>query len=294
MITAMRVSSLLSLLVVGANSLGCLAQVGESVEEEPIGESQSALSGRWYFSWGTTDGPELDTHVSTSQATCFLSGVAGNLGAGDKPSAANYDAERSEASVFEMNGTWRIHAQGGVRHSAFGPAPVHNPVLAHVTCIPVVAGRTDEVTQWTNANPTNLGPVTSRRQCFLTAVEGIDGSWTDKYDSVRVWNDGSSWWLGGIFPDQMYGALGRARCVDMPSGTHVTHGHWRAPASGTLDFNLTLDSNHKACMLTGIQGRFTANDWDDGVLLSPPDGPLSVYWTAHLENGKELWDTCVD
>src|SRR5262245_41269975 len=108
-------AALLTLLLF-ATCAGCTGQVAENVEEEPTGEQQSDLSTRWYYSWGTTDGPEVDTHVSTSQATCFLNGIAGNLSAGDLPSSANYDAQRSEASVFEQNGTWWIHAQGGVLH----------------------------------------------------------------------------------------------------------------------------------------------------------------------------------
>jgi hypothetical protein len=281
-------------LLSSAMSQGCIAESGDARERDPIGAARASLTGRWVFAWGTTNGPDLDTGLSTATTTCFLSGVGGNLNEGDAPSSATYDAERSEARVYEgTGGHWWVKAQGGVLHSISGPQPVNNPVFAHVTCINSVVNRTAETTQYWNDAATNLGAVTSKRQCFLTGLFGVEGSWTNDSDKVRVSNDGSSWSISSSFSGSSYhSAGGRGRCVDMPSDTWVGTGEWHASDPGTYTVNIGWDSAMMGCALTGVKGHFKTNDWYDGALIDWPSA-FPGWWTMTLENGKKAWVTCV-
>jgi hypothetical protein len=274
-----------SALLCSSMSFGCVAQAGNDGGSEPIGEAQQNLTGRWFYSWGTTNGPELNTNLPTESTTCFLSGVAGNLSSGDPRTFSYYTGDRSQAKVFEYGGVWWVKAWGGNHVHT----PDNNPVTAHVTCFNSVANRTP--VQTIDQGSVVLGPVTSNSRCFLTEVSGGDDSWNVDSDSARITQVNSSW----VLSVQATGMFTRvsARCVDLPAEASVTTAHLSVADPGSTTLNWAYDSAGMACMLTGIKGHLNANSWSDGALLNLPTS-FPGWWTLHLENGKSAWATCAE
>jgi hypothetical protein len=244
--------------------------------------------GRWFYSWGTTNGPDANLGPADDR-TCFLSGVAGNLNAGDNSYGPGWP---SKAQVSIYNGGWWLRASGG---GNWAGNPIGNPVLAHAVCINTVAGRTPNVKWQSDWGPTLVAPVTPKRRCFLTGVWGVGASWMDGDDYVRVTNDGTNWWIDGAVNTSQLGSshgYASAMCVDMPTGTSVSSWTWYTNDPGSWTPNVGYDSTGMACALTGVQGHFTANDWTDGALINWPSS-FPGYWKVALKNGKKAWVTCM-
>jgi len=250
--------------------------------------SVDASLGRWFASWGTTNGDDA-LLGPISDRTCFLSGVAGNLNAGATTWQVGWP---SAARVLQKNQGWFLRARGGGNNSGYA---IGNPVLAHAVCITAVANRTNNVTWQSDWGKTFLAAVTPNRQCFLTGVWGVGGSWMSNTDHVRVTNDGSNWWIDGTVNTSSLGnsrGYASAICVDMPANTWVGTGVWSVADPGSTTFNAGWDSTGMACALTGVQGHFTANDWSDGAVINWP-AAIPGWWTLSLKNGKKAWVTCV-
>jgi hypothetical protein len=69
---------LVTMLLRASGALGCAIEAVP--EDEPVVQTEQAF-GRWFWSWGTTAGPDLDLG-SDANKTSFLAGVAGNLSVG--------------------------------------------------------------------------------------------------------------------------------------------------------------------------------------------------------------------
>ncbi len=263
--------------------VACSASESDGEGNGATTEVQSALSWRTAWSWGSVD--DLLDMGPSSNRTCVLSGVAGNLSAGDDCCASAAAIARKSDNLLTVGGAG--HSVGGL---------VNAPVEGHAVC---VASATNLVTVILNPKDSSvtLGPVTAARQCFLSGVWGTAGAWASSNAYARVTNDGTNWFLQSnlntVFTGDNWGAM--ATCFDVPAGTWVGTGVWNAPDPGTVTANIGWDSSPvtlMACGLTGIQGHFTANDYSDGALINPPSA-FPGWWTMTLKNGKKAWVTCL-
>lgn len=267
-----RLSPLLSLILACA---GCAAEADTatgSADNEAGNEAQTAqavgLSGG--YSWGTTTNGFVSTSIGTgSGRTCFLTGLTGNLGAGL--------SDETEAGVFlDSAGTWDIFTF----HYA------SEALNSTAQCINAATNRTDEKSWFQGSNATWLASAADPKlRCFLTYVDGNGGFARDS-DYVRIWNDGANWWLGGSISG---GGGAGAVCVDV----NADYGSWEWVAGdpGGFTANLAYNPGGVACLLTGVGGHFTANDWNDGVKITYNGGILT--WQMSVVNGKAGWATCV-
>src|SRR5262245_23097904 len=214
-------------------------------------QNAEAGVGRWFFSWGTTNGPDLQL-VLTKNATCFLSGVAGNLSAG----TIEGKGWRSEASVFEKDNFWMLRARGGGNKDG---AAINNWVNAHAVCIFLAVNHKTNKTSVVDGGKAFLANVKPPLQCFLSGILGGSGNWTNNSDYVRVTEDGTKWHIEGISsfnPDKPWVS---AICVDMPPGAQPSPAEYSVNDPSQKNFFIGNDIAGVACALTGVRGRFTAN-----------------------------------
>jgi hypothetical protein len=269
------VRKLLLALPLTAFAAGCGGEAQEQAPAEPVAGNESlarteqgvGLGGAYW--WGTSNNGFSSATIGTStNRTCFLSGIQGNL---QPPSAGSWGG----AGTFMYAGNWVIF----VNHN-FSKA-----LSAGVQCINTAANRTAEVSWYQGSAAKLLGAVTAQRRCFLTQVEGA-GGFKASSDYVRVWNDGLNWYLGGNLSGQ---GGGRAMCVDLPEN----HGGWLwiAGNPGGFTENLAYDPGGVACLLSGIGGPFNKSDFSDGVSIDYNAG--TRYWEMTVTNGKRGWGNCV-
>lgn len=266
---AVAVSAISVALVAGVLGGGC------GTEERPGDEvretTSQLLTGGWHYTWqqvGSDPPPVLDLGP-TSDRTCFLTGVAGNL-----------EASARVRISEDVDGHWKLAVSSYAGLDLKGT----------VACLPTIAGRTEAV-EWTSSEPRHvLGAFTSHRRCFLTSVSnGPGGYFENDEDHVRVWHDSKHWYIGGGG-----NAAGVARCIDVDSD----QGSWLWIAgSGHRTDDLAADSGGVHCLLTGIGGRFISvmTPWDlpaleDGVLIGFEW--KGQQWTMSTSRGKRGWATC--
>jgi hypothetical protein len=283
MMKVLRISGLLG----GVLLSSCAVDTGD----ESLGSVESEISGgRWYASWGTTNGPTLDITtgsqgVVTSDWTCFLSGVAGNLNAGwgwDHP------GRWSEASVDLVGGHWILTGEGG---ADYGNVPMNNPVNARAVCVHNVTNRF-----WTSMGGAGgsvnqkitLGTATANRVCMLNDVTGYSGSWISGSARAKVFKENGNW----VFETANIGTSAgipffSAVCFDLPAGTWVGTGTWFA---GT-NMPILTEGGPGECGLSGIAGSFSVNSWTNGDWIDWPDTYPGV-WTIDVGSGKTGFVTC--
>jgi hypothetical protein len=286
-------STLVTTLLTGAFSLGCALEHGEGAapDEPALGEVESPLNlARWFASWGTTNGPDLDLGPSTDR-TCFLAGVAGNLNVGW---GWDHAGRESEAAVWIKDSRWIMTAAGG--HD-YDDVVMNNPVNAHAICIGTTTNRVIFYTGGAGGSVNNkvvIAPVTANRQCFLHDISGYSGTWWDSNARVKVFKENGNWVMESANLGTSDGIpnLG-AVCVDVPAGTWVGTGSWGASNPGVFTANIEFEGTAAACGLTGISGPLKANEWDDGAMINWPASSPGT-WTMRLEDGKTGFVTCVE
>jgi hypothetical protein len=289
------IAALLSCAVVS----GCAMQTNQS-DNESTGDTSQALSAFWRASWGTTQASIYNAADLGPIAgrTCFLAGVAGNLSAGEQWSSRGV---MSEAAIEQHNGHYWLVAGGGA--DAFG-AFYNNPVNAHAACVytkPTGGASLNGLGE----GQTVIASVAPGRQCFLDGIYSVTGLWTSAADYVKVWHDNTNWYLSTNMTKQgqingvgdSFGFLNAsAVCLDAPAGASI-----RFPPSISADdpgytnykFLAWEGDTAASCGLTGIQGHFTANDWNDGAMLNWPSASNPEWWSATVENGKTAWSACI-
>jgi hypothetical protein len=278
-----------------ASAAGCGGEApGAARNDEPTATTQSKLSlGIGVWSWGTTDGTELDVGPWSSQ-TCFLAGIAGDLNSGSwverTDSQGHPDMANSFAGVRKWYDRYQVRAWGGM-DSKF--VPTYNAVNTKVVCIGT-AMKTEFPAAWEWGQPAQpLVPVGPNVQCFLQNVYGLNGTWTsDNY--IYIWNDGLMWYIKGTLKPDANGNTGWAGavCVDLPDGTQLTPFGASAPNPGSSLGAPAASGNWMACGLQGIFGTLDTSSWTDGAMLNWPPG-LTGWWTVDTWNGKAAWGNCL-
>jgi hypothetical protein len=295
---ARQLSGLLTaaLFTVGAaGSAGCQAGADEATEDPPVGEAQEAFAsyGDWHINCNSPTGvcaSEPTTTPGTSN-TCFLGGIAGNLSSNlFNPSAGSQDYYATVGLVGDPpQPDYVIITQ---------PSETGNLLTSQGICVPGITHRTAEMS-WDsdiNSGAVVLGAVTGfpNRQCFLTGVSNatpynVNNKFTSAGDSVRVWQDGHSWYLGGSGH-----AAGAARCVDV---TFAGAPGELIAGSSDATWNMTTQIDHGTsplgmqCMLQGVAGDFRANSFTDGVFVNYKTS--TEVWSISVSAGKTGWVNCV-
>jgi hypothetical protein len=271
-------------LLAASAAAGCGAPGDDgAIPAADVTETQGALGGSVYE---VINGM---VHIgSTTTQTCFLAGVAGNL-SGDSGGEALVVHDTFSGPD---NDTYKLVALPCVVPGATGC--VGDALRATFSCVSTAAGQLESASWVPNDPPLRLAAVTARRQCFLSHVDGLFGKFTSDTDTLQVWNDGTSWFLGGDFfakqahtePDLT------ATCVNLPAGTTVTTGITSGPPTGVYTTDIVYDTGGTLCALTGIQGKFNRNNIDDGAVIKWPSS-LPGYWTITLKAGKNASWACM-
>lgn len=296
---------LTSALLLGALSLGCVAEPGvgdeESEIDDEIGEAQGALGGWTHWAFGSTT--NLSGVTISSNMACVLAGMAGNLDRGNV--FGGVASEPSVAGPSPVSDT--LHAHGGAyTNQTNGPVFINNPVAARATCF---FATTSGAATWQSSSGTAApkwitGLGGSNRQCFLGMVTGVDGSWSTSSRFARVvkvtatdaTHPSTGWYIEGNLTDETFNgshATIGGRCVDFPTGTAFTSGPVYSTEGGstTVPIGLGMGSGIKACGLTGVTGAFNVNSFTDGAMITAPS-TLDGSWTITVTNGKQATWAC--
>jgi len=258
-----------------AVALGACMDAGEEATGE-VEQHSSWGNSAWYGLGDNTGATSADIGPDTGMS-CFLAGIAGNISSSygaPEPPGSLYTVAKT--GVIRSGGRWYIEAQTGSGIEQ---------LASEAMCLNVIAGRTG-VYGWSGGNATLIGPVTAHRQCFLTEVRNFDMYYTDAElaaagDSLRVWNDGFNWYIGGSGHAQ-----GSASCIDV---TAVVGTYTVGSGSGPLAYNDLMPGTQ--CFLTGIQGSFRNNSYSDGIYINYDPGLHQ--WSMSSSAGKRGWATCV-
>jgi hypothetical protein len=278
-----------------ASAIGCGGGApGAARQDEPTETTQSNLSlGISVWSWGTTDGTELDVGPWADQ-TCFLAGIAGDMSSGANVGVvpATYAMGHSFAGVHKWYDRYKVQAWGGAYSNGL---PTYNAVNTKVVCLGTAANKAEhfDIWKWGNGKQA-IEPVSPNRQCFLEGIASLAGTWSSMYDYIYMWNDGTTWFIEGSMSEDSSGNWGWANvvCVDLPVGTQVTPFYADAPNPGSALGVPAASGNWMACGLTGIFGQLSTSSWTDGAMLNWPPN-LTGEWTVDAWNGKAVWGNCL-
>ena len=236
-----------------------------------------ALGGYTVWSWGTTSDSKGVDIGPTSDRTCFISGVAGNINDGVQAGTqtavglgCGTYASTSDATITISNGHWQLLAHGGAcGQDGNGPHWDGNPVLAEATCFlspPVIPNGSMWVT---GDNPVRIADQFAAngkvRQCFLTGVEGMGGEWNNENNYARVRripkadqaHPTTGWYIEANMPFTGEGGGDSksrvfANCVDFPPKTAL---YYNTTSLSSVTQTVTLPSG------TGIRA---CAIWDQG------------------------------
>ena len=268
----------------------------------------AALVGNGYtaWDWGTTSDLTGLKTGPTSDSTCFLSGVAGNLSLGYEKGFGGSQAVESTARVGEKpwpTGHYWLVAHGGAYTNHLNErAWAGNPVRAQATCFWTTTNVHEAIwTSGTQASPSwpvKVADLAPNRQCFLSRVDGVHGAWKSsttfarvaKRTAVDATHPAPGWYIEtNLESDPYSGSHTRVggRCVDFPAGTVLSSG----AVSGQSNVGITSGSAVKACALTGITGAFNQDSWTNGALIHPPSS-VNGNWSMSVSGGKTGAFTC--
>jgi hypothetical protein len=261
-------------------ALAMLAVAGGMVAPPAHGDDggddpQVMFTGNWNYSWADTKFSLANIGTSVNR-TCFMSGLVGNI------TPVGPQGQTGAGVRINASGNYEIYvdSDGG----ALG---------TFARCVNTSAGRTAEVTWRTGEPAKRLGAVAGGRRCFLTSVTTSNGypslggpGFRLNSDHVRVWQDGASWWVGGVQSGVVWA---KARCINV----NADHGGWLWVAGdpGTRHDPLAYDPGGVTCLLTGVGGHFTRNDWSDGAYVSYDAGIKQFFMDT--KNGHSGWAHCV-
>jgi hypothetical protein len=252
---------------------GCATEEAESEAVQDISIAGGAT-------WSSTTPLQLGP---TTQQTCWLDGVMGELVGGSTKATA------ALASVYPYRGWWYVRTQ---------PASGGN-VTAHVKCVNVAWPGSSHEIVWTGGGASPTLPSIAGRHCFLREVWSTSGLGNTLIGNPQIvveqsngqWTFSDSY-LGGGGADA---GGGTAVCIDV-----ATAQTWDAYYAGPVDSYSLPDNNLShaiptqtaACGLRGIGGSWafsgSANLVDDAnVLLGEPR------WFLDVSSGKGAYVRCV-
>lgn len=256
---------------------GCGGDVNAdgTVGDGNMAETQQAFSAGWNYSWGDTTYSFANIGTATNR-TCFLSGLAGNIRPAGPTGQTGAGVRINSSGDYEIY----VDSDGGALN-------------VFASCVNTSAGRTAEV-QWRTGDAAKLlGAVKAGRRCFLTNVttsnaypsEGGSG-FKSNSDYVRIWQDGYNWWVGGVQSGVVWAT---ARCIDVSAD----YGGWQWTSGdpGTRQDPLSGNPGGVSCLLTGVGGHFSNNDWLDGAYVSYDAGIHQYY--MNTKNGHTGWANCI-
>jgi len=272
--------------------------------------TEELVSGWAFGAWGTTtDLTGFDTGWSTTNSTCVLAQVTGNLTEGGYWQI--YD-DLSEASVGyrfgSNNNDYWIEGHGGsytdqTNHRSWA----NNPVMAGAVCVPYTG---PDPVEWKSqepqfgiAPPKKIAGLASTRRCFLTGIRSGSGAFGKSTDFARVvkikaadvdsTHPTTGWYVeSNLQSNATTGvpAFVSAACIDFPS-IWAEWGAW----FGDATFTITADGDSlpKMCGLTGLHGAWNVNSWTNGATIKPPSGQGGL-WKMTVSAGKSAEANCIE
>jgi hypothetical protein len=272
-----RFPYVLSLVLAG---LGCGGTPDGVANKEPVAETQAAYSGYWTYGWGTdgTNNPYSDSLLSANDATCFLTGVTGNLQPNSVPIDNLAGSYYAFAGMYlDFNGYWRIGAYGGGPVSASGICVPSHAVANSFTYDSNTFTEQEALFLLTDNNPNT--------RCFLSEVIGQPGYWNVYNSAAQVYFDDNQ----GLWAAQGFGQVKfTVNCIHAENNfswqTNWSAGSgqavlalWQGPSTGTSPLGTQ-------CALQGLGGEFSGAS-NDGVLI---DGDS----TMTVSPFKTGWSNC--
>jgi hypothetical protein len=236
-----------------------------------VAQASEAITINAGYEWGQSSGSYLIGLGSTSNKTCFLSGIRAKL---EPPPCNHGDCPPAAAGVYMDAGSWVFERTSNANLSV------------KAQCVASTAGRTSTASWISGAPATLIAPVTAARRCFLTYITDYHGL-NSNSDYVRVWSDDFNWYVGGNSVGNGT-TTARAICIDAPGAGHW---QWIAGDPGGFTANLAYNDENEACFLRGLGGHFTSTNWGDGVWTNYNQGTL--FWEATVNNGKTGWYGCI-
>jgi hypothetical protein len=282
---ALRLSCLLSIAAVGA---GCVAGAGG---DGPTGKDQQEVSTVWTALGGNGWPGAFTSLPDDTEATCFLTAVAGDLTVNE-----GFPEGTALAGVVDdvPNQTLQVI-----------PGDLNSIVEAGTWCLNTTAstpvqrwqtGQAATIMRLANGDPV---PVNANTACFLTRVMNLDDpsvneAFSHTGDLVKVFTNTvdhiSYWYIGGSGD-----AWGEARCV-----TNFTWvGSTGSETNPSSDFSWNMvqapDTGSSPlgtqCLLQGVGGSFRDDDFSDGVSVQYASGTL--WWSLNVSAHKTAYVNCV-
>lgn len=269
----------------------------------------NSLNGWWATSKVSTTDTVGHNMGPTSDRTCFLSGVGGDLNKGAQPGFGC--GSQGLQSIAEVGGKpsdpdyWLMAHGGACSNQVNQLVWNNNEIKAQATCVFYTANVASG--QWEHGNAVRItGPHASNnkvRQCFLTGLYGVAGAWNSSGNFARVHKVTASetdtehpttgWYIDANLPMPADGSHPRvlASCVDFPQGSVVTTGS-ESVSTVTKTHTLTSGTAVKACALTKVKGAFNVNNSLNGVLMKFPSSATGT-WKLTISAGKEANWACV-
>lgn len=286
----------------------CAIDDGDGADGDlATGSIEQDISGWAIGAWGTTnDLVGFDTGWSTSNSTCVLTQVTGNLTEGGYWEVKDVE---SEAGVrYGDNGHYWIRGHGGAYTNQVNQRDwAGNPVMAGAVCVPYTGTGggmwKSQDPQYGLRPPLRIADLATNRRCFLTSIISGGAEFGASSDYVRVvkvtsghtdsLHPTTGWYLESSLQSNAYtGApvFAYADCIDFPA----ILAEWGA-AFGGATYTITPggDSAPKMCGLTGIYGAFNVNSWTNGATINAP-GAQGGLWSMTVSAGKYAEANCIE
>lgn len=281
----------------GALLAGCMSDDGNATDDgadsADSGSAEHALTGTqdkgagtWFWSWGRdTNLPTATNTITinpTSQASCFLSGIGGDLisveGA-EEPSGTLYTY--GDAGVAIDGGNYTL--------TAFAGEPGVT-LEAQAMCTSDTAGRSAQYTYFSayDSSATRMVADDGHHACFLQELydneEYYDsGTFASSTDEISIFSTGGYFYLGGTGD-----VAASAQCIEINS----FRGEWNW-TNGTLNLATNDENPGTQCFLTGFLGSLRDSDnYTDGAFINYNSGLLQYSLT--VSSGKRAWAECID
>lgn len=303
----------IAILIGGGVAGGCV----EASDTGELGAAEQAIVGAYTDAFESNAFGDNAFGVSMAQPTdrtCFLAGVAGNLGKG---TLWDYSSQRVfSGNTFVMVGGGNyvnpdgpvLYARGGYYLNQVNqPVWAGNKVQGQANCVAYPASANEHYGSFSNpiegAFSKHVIIASGRRQCFLDALVGGDGSWKTASTSVRVQKRKSGlfvhWFLEGEISHNGNGiwpSVG-AVCIDFPADSEIVEGTATAAAGAAVTKTL-VPGPHSwvdswVCGITGVDGAFKTDSYSDGVEMIEPVASGDGSWKLRVTNGKTAHWACV-
>ena len=249
----------------------------------------------------TTTMTAFDTGFSTSNSTCVLTSVFGDLAKGGDQE--NEDVPSEAWITAGSDGHWVVYAHGGAYTSTKDGTRVwqNNPVEAGVVCMPY---RTSASAEWggagTNAYPVKIASLATNRRCFLSGLITGASAWTNSAASASIvdieaghtdsQHPTTGWYVQSTLPVDEGGDLYPsvfASCIDFPT---IAGEAVRGIGQGSVV--VTTGSDVKMCGLLNLSGTFNVDSYSNGVGVTAPS--QTGNWTLTVSAGKTAGVDCID